>query len=239
LRDVHFVYEGRPEVSALTGVTLEIEPGTTTAFVGRSGSGKSTIINLLLRFYDPITGQIELDGHDIRELDPQWLREQIGIVMQEPVLFSRSIRENIRYGHADGADGLTAAAELARAAGFIEALPQKYETQIGERGLQISGGQRQRLAIARALVRKPRILILDEATSALDAESEAMVQENLRNLNYRPTTLIVAHRLSTVVNVDRVIVIDHGRIVADGRHEELLKSSDFYRRLVEAQLITI
>ena len=239
LRDVHFTYEGRPEVSALGGVSLEIEAGTTTAFVGRSGSGKSTIINLILRFYDPTGGQIELDGNDIRDLDPKWLRGQIGIVMQDPVLFSRSIRENIRYGYADGADGLTTATELARAAGFIEGLPQGYETEIGERGVQISGGQRQRLAIARALLRKPRILILDEATSALDAESEAIVQENLRNLNYRPTILVVAHRLSTVVNVDRVIVIDHGQIVADGHHDELLQTSDFYRRLVEAQLITI
>lgn len=239
LDDVHFAYEGRPEVSALAGITLEIEPGTTIAFVGRSGSGKSTIINLLLRFYDPTAGRIELDGRDIRELDPQWLRGLIGIVMQDPVLFSRSIRENIRYGHRDGADGITAAADLARATEFIERLPQRYETEIGERGVQISGGQRQRLAIARALLRKPRILILDEATSALDAESEAFVQEGLRNLEYRPTTLIVAHRLSTVVHVDRVVVLDRGRIVASGKHEGLLQSSDFYRRLVETQLVSV
>ncbi len=239
LEDVRFAYEGRSEVSALDGVTLEIEEGTTVAFVGRSGSGKSTIINLLLRFYDPTGGRIEVDDHDIRDLNVEWLRSQIGIVMQEPVLFSRSIRDNIRYGQADGADGLADAAELARADVFIERLPQGYETEVGERGVQISGGQRQRLAIARALIRKPRILIFDEATSALDAESEAIVQENLRKLNYRPTILIVAHRLSTVVNVNRVVVIDHGKIIATGRHDELLKSSEFYRRLVEAQLVTV
>ncbi len=239
LEDVHFAYAGRPDVSALAGVNLEIEPGTSVAFVGRSGSGKSTIVNLLLRFYDPTAGRILLDGQDIRQLDAQWLRGQIGIVMQEPVLFSRSISENIRYGHGDGADGITAAAELARASEFIDRLPERYDTEIGERGVQISGGQRQRLAIARALVRKPRILILDEATSALDAESEAFVQEGLRNLEYRPTTLIVAHRLSTVVHVDRVVVIDHGRIIASGTHEELLRTSDFYRRLVETQLVSI
>ena len=238
LEAVHFAYQGRPEISALAGVNLEIEPGSTVAFVGRSGSGKSTIINLLLRFYDPISGRITLDGHDIIALDVQWLRSQIGIVMQEPVLFSRSIRENIRYGQVDGADGLMAAAEMARATGFIERLPHGYETEIGERGVQISGGQRQRLAIARALLRRPQILIFDEATSALDAESEAIVQENLRKLDYEPTTLIVAHRLSTVVNVNKVVLLDEGRIVASGDHEELLRTSDFYRRLVEAQLVT-
>jgi ABC-type multidrug transport system fused ATPase/permease subunit len=237
LEDVHFAYAGRREVSALAGLSLEIEPGSTVAFVGRSGSGKSTIVNLLLRFYDPTSGRILLDGEDIRELDAQWLRGQIGIVMQDPVLFSRSIRENIHYGHLDGANGLTAAAELARASEFIDRLPARYDTPIGERGVQISGGQRQRLAIARALVRKPRILVFDEATSALDAESEAIVQENLRKLDYRPTTLIVAHRLSTVVDVDRVVVLEQGQMIASGRHEELLRTCDFYRRLVETQLV--
>jgi ABC-type multidrug transport system fused ATPase/permease subunit len=239
LEDVHFSYAGRPDVSALAGVSLEIEPGATIAFVGRSGSGKSTIVNLLLRFYDPTAGRILFDGHDIRELDARWLRNQIGIVMQEPVLFSRSIGENIRYGHANGADGLIDAAEIARASEFIDKLPRRYETEVGERGVQISGGQRQRLAIARALLRRPRILILDEATSALDAESEAFVQEGLRRLDYQPTTLIVAHRLSTVLHVNRVVVIEHGRILASGRHDELLQTSVFYRRLVETQLVTL
>lgn len=240
LEDVSFGYAARPDVSALAGVSLEIEPGSTVAFVGRSGSGKSTIVNLLLRFYDPTAGRIMIDGHDIRDLDAQWLRNQIGLVMQEPVLFSRSIAENIRYGQIDSAaDGLTSAAEIARADEFIERLPRRYETEIGERGVQISGGQRQRLAIARALLRQPAILILDEATSALDAESEAFVQEGLRTLHYQPTTLIVAHRLSTVVHVDLVVVIDHGRIIASGRHDQLLQTSDFYRRLVETQLVTL
>lgn len=237
--DVHFTYASRPDVSALSGVSFKVEPGASVAFVGRSGSGKSTIVNLLLRFYDASAGRILVDGEDVRDLDTNSLRSQIGIVMQEPTLFSRSIEENIRYGHNDGADGLPIVAEIARATEFIERLPQRYATEIGERGVQISGGQRQRLAIARALLRRPRILILDEATSALDAESEAYVQERLRNLDYRPTTLIVAHRLSTVVNVERVIVLDHGRIVASGPHFELLGTSDFYRRLVETQLVTI
>jgi ATP-binding cassette subfamily B protein len=235
--DVQFTYASRPDVSALAGVSFEIEPGASVAFVGRSGSGKSTIVNLLLRFYDPTAGRILLDGRDVRELDSESLRSQIGVVMQEPTLFSRSIEENIRYGHNDGADGLPIVADIARAAEFIERLPQGYATEIGERGVQISGGQRQRLAIARALLRRPRILILDEATSALDAESEAYVQERLRTLDYRPTTLIVAHRLSTVVNVDRVIVLDHGKIVASAPHLELLGTSEFYRRLVETQLV--
>lgn len=239
LEDVQFAYAGRPDISALAGVTLRVEPGDSVAFVGRSGSGKSTVVNLLLRFYDPNAGRILIDGHDIRDLDPQWLRGQIGIVMQDPVLFSRSIEENIRYGHDDGAEQLSAVAEIARATEFIDRLPDRFKTEIGERGVQISGGQRQRLAIARALLRRPRILILDEATSALDAESEAFVQEGLRNLEYRPTTLIVAHRLSTVVHVDRVIVLDHGRIVASGPHLELLETSEFYRRLVETQLVTV
>ena len=239
LDDVHFAYAGRPDVSALAGVSLAIEPGTSVAFVGRSGSGKSTIVNLLLRFYDPTGGRILIDGHDIRDLDAQWLRSQIGIVMQDPVLFSRSIEENIRYGYSNGADGLSAVADIARATEFIERLPLRYQTEIGERGVQISGGQRQRLAIARALLRRPRILILDEATSALDAESEAFVQEGLRTLEHQPTTLIVAHRLSSVVHVDRVVVIDHGKVLASGRHDELLQTNDFYRRLVETQLVSI
>lgn len=237
--DVHFAYASRADVSALAGISFEVASGASVAFVGRSGSGKSTIVNLLLRFYDPTAGRILIDAEDVSELDVDWLRSQIGIVMQEPTLFSRSIEENIRYGHNDGADGLSVVAEIARATEFIERMPQRYETQIGERGVQISGGQRQRLAIARALLRRPRILILDEATSALDAESEAYVQERLRHLDYRPTTLIVAHRLSTVVNVDRVIVLDHGKIVATGPHLQLLETSDFYRRLVETQLVTI
>ncbi|HMB82167.1 MAG TPA: ATP-binding cassette domain-containing protein, partial [Vicinamibacterales bacterium] len=217
---------------------LSIAPGEIVAFVGRSGAGKSTILNLLLRFYDPDNGRVLIDGRDIRQLDASWLRAQIGVVLQEPVLFSRSVAENIRYGRAGAEDrDVTAAAELACAREFIARFPEGYATQIGDRGVQLSGGQRQRLAIARAVIKHPQILILDEATSALDSESESFVQQALNALPYRPTTLIVAHRLSTVVHVDRVVVIEDGRMVAVGRHEALLQTSEFYRRLVEMQLL--
>jgi ABC-type multidrug transport system fused ATPase/permease subunit len=240
LEELHFSFDGRPDIPALSGIDLEIAPGQSVALVGRSGSGKSTIIHLLLRFYDPTAGRILLDGRDIRQLDPSWLRRQIAVVMQEPVLFSRTIADNIRYATAEAsAEELEEAAELARADEFIDQFPNGYDTEIGERGVQLSGGQRQRLAIARAVIMRPRILILDEATSALDAENEAFVREALRKLDYQPTTLIVAHRLSTVVDVNRVVLIDHGRIVATGPHDELLRSSDSYRRLIEGQLLTV
>jgi len=236
---VRFAYPARPGVEALAGIDLTIEPGEIVAVVGRSGSGKSTLLNLLLRFYDPVQGRVLLDGADLRRLDPSWLRRQMGVVLQDPVLFSRSVAENIRYGR-DGAtdDEVRAAAAVAHADEFIARLPHGYATAIGDRGVQLSGGQRQRLAIARAALRRPSVLILDEATSALDAESESLVQDALRALDYRPTTLIVAHRLSTVVNVDRVVVLDRGRIVAIGSHDYLLQTCDFYRQLVETQLVT-
>jgi ABC-type multidrug transport system fused ATPase/permease subunit len=235
---LRFTYPTRPEVAALDGFDLIVSPGEVVAFVGRSGSGKSTILNLLLRFYDPDQGRVLVDGRDIRELDGSWLRRQIGIVLQEPVLFSRNVADNIRYGRTDaGDDEVERAAELACAADFIGKFPDGYSTGIGDRGVQLSGGQRQRLAIARAVIKRPPILVLDEATSALDSESESFVHQALSALPYRPTTLIVAHRLSTVVNVDRVVVVDDGRIVAMGRHDTLLASSEFYRRLVETQLL--
>ena len=237
LDNVSFRYPTRPDVEALGGINLSIRPGEVVALVGRSGAGKSTILNLLLRFYDPDEGRILVDGHDTRTLDAPWLRSQIGVVMQEPMLFSGTIADNIRYGLVARSDSeVAAAAELSGAREFIERFPAGFATTVGTRGVQLSGGQRQRLAIARGILRRPRILILDEATNALDSESEAFVHKALRTLDYRPTTLIIAHRLSTVINVDRVVVLQRGRIVEIGRHDELLKTSGVYRQLVETQL---
>src|SRR5215470_15354116 len=237
LDGVRFRYPARPDVEALAGVDLSIRPGEVVALVGRSGAGKSTILNLLLRFYDPDEGRILVDGHDIRTLDAASLRSQIGVVMQEPMLFSGTIAENIRYGLVTRSDSEVAeAAELAGAREFIDRFPAGFATTIGTRGVQLSGGQRQRLAIARGVLRRPRILVLDEATNALDSESEAFVHKALRALDYRPTTLIIAHRLSTVIRVDRVVILDRGRIVETGRHDELVKSSAIYRQLIDTQL---
>jgi len=240
LEGVSFRYPTRPNVEALAAIDLSVRPGEVVALVGRSGAGKSTILNLLLRFYDPTEGRILVDGHDARTLDASWLRSQIGVVLQEPMLFSGTIIDNIRYGLADRSESeVAAAAELASAREFIERFPAGFATTIGARGVQLSGGQRQRLAIARGILRRPRILILDEATNALDSQSEAFVHQALRALDYRPTTLIIAHRLSTVINVNRVVVLDHGRIVETGRHDELVKTSTVYRQLVETQLTAL
>jgi ABC-type multidrug transport system fused ATPase/permease subunit len=237
LDGVRFRYPTRPDVEALAGIDLHIGPGEVMALVGRSGAGKSTILHLLLRFYDPDEGRISIDGHDTRTLDAAWLRSQIGVVLQEPTLFSGTIADNIRYGLDGRSDAeVAAAAELACAREFIERFPAGFTTQIGSRGVQLSGGQRQRLAIARAVLRRPRILVLDEATNALDSESEAFVHQALRALDYGPTTFIIAHRLSTVINIDRVVVLDRGRITDSGRHDELVKTSPVYRQLFETQL---
>ena len=237
LDGVRFRYPTRPDVEALTGIDLHIGPREVMALVGRSGAGKSTILHLLLRFYDPDEGRISIDGHDTRTLDAAWLRSQIGVVLQEPTLFSGTIADNIRYGLDGRSDAeVAAAAELACAREFIERFPAGFTTQIGSRGVQLSGGQRQRLAIARAVLRRPRILVLDEATNALDSESEAFVHQALRALDYGPTTFIIAHRLSTVINIDRVVVLDRGRITDSGRHDELVKTSPVYRQLIETQL---
>ncbi len=236
--DVRFRYPTRPDVEAMRGVTLRIAPGEVVAIVGKSGSGKSTLLNLLLRFYDPDGGRVVVGGHDVRTLDPAWLRAQIATVMQEPTLFSRGVADNIRYGAPEADEReVRMAAEWASAHEFIDRLPDAYASTVGDRGVQLSGGQRQRLAIARALLRRPKILILDEATSALDAELESDVQGALRKIEYRPTTIIIAHRLSTVANVDRVVVLDQGRIVESGTHEELVRTSTFYRQLVQTQLV--
>jgi ATP-binding cassette subfamily B protein len=240
---VDFSFPTRLGTKALSGIDLTIAPGEVVAFVGRSGAGKSTLLLLLLRFYDPDQGRVLLDGTDLRSLDPSWLRRQLGVVLQDPVLFSRTIADNIRYGRAEVDDReLHAAAAIAHAHEFIARFPHDYDTPIGDRGVQLSGGQRQRLAIARAVLGRPPILVLDEATSALDAESESLVQDALRvtaHSDYRPTTLIVAHRLSTVVKVDRVVVFDEGQILAVGRHEQLLRTCDFYRQLIETQLVAV
>jgi len=235
---VRFSYPTRPEVEALKGIDLFIAPGEVVALVGKSGAGKSTLLNLILRFYDPSDGRVLVGGHDVRTLDPAWFRARISTVQQDPTLFSRTIAENIAYGApAADARGIEAAAAVACADEFIHRVPGGYDAPIGDRGVQLSGGQRQRLAIARAVLRRPSILILDEATSALDAGLESIVQEALHAIDYRPTTLVIAHRLSTVANVDRVIVLDGGTVVDSGTHDELLRSSSFYRQLVMTQLV--
>jgi ABC-type multidrug transport system fused ATPase/permease subunit len=235
---VRFRYPTRPEVEALKGVDLHIRPGEVVALVGKSGSGKSTLLNLILRFYDPTEGRVRVGGRDVSELDPQWLRSHIATVQQDPTLFSRSIAENIAYGvDVANEQEIEAAAALASVDEYIHRLPDGYATRIGDRGVQLSGGQRQRLAIARAILRRPKILILDEATSALDAELESVVQDALRSIDYRPTTIVIAHRLSTVAHVNRVVVLDQGAIVESGTHDALIHTSKFYRQLVQTQLV--
>jgi len=236
LEEVGFRYPGRPDVEVLRDLSLAAAPGEVVALVGPSGAGKSTIAALLLRFYDPDRGTVRVDGVDLRELDPLWLRRQIGLVAQEPLLFSTSIAENIRYGRPEASDEeVEAAARAANAESFIAHFPDRYRTLVGERGIQLSGGQKQRIAIARALLVDPRILVLDEATSALDAESEHLVREALERLMEGRTTLVIAHRLSTVRGADRVVVLDRGAIVESGRHDELVAQGGLYRRLVERQ----
>jgi len=234
---VVFRYPARPDVAALAGVDLHVAPGEVVAIVGRSGAGKSTLVNLLLRFYDADAGRVLVGGVDVRSLDPDALRAGIATVLQDPTLFSRTVRENIAFARADAtAAEIEEAAATSCAAEFIARLPDGFESQIGDRGVQLSGGQRQRIAIARAVLRRPAILVLDEATSALDSELESVVQESLRALDYRPTTLIIAHRLSTVASVDRVVVLDRGRIVDAGRHDDLVHTSAVYRQLVQTHI---
>jgi ATP-binding cassette subfamily B protein len=235
---VTFSYPSRRDARVLVGIDLAIRPGEVVAIVGPSGAGKSTIAGLLGRLYDPDAGRILLDGHDLRELAPDGLRRRIGVVSQEPILFSSSIADNIRYGRAGATDAeVQAAARAANAHDFISRFPDGYATKVGERGVQLSGGQKQRVAIARAVLKDPRILILDEATSALDAESEHLVKEALERLMKGRTTLIIAHRLSTVAGADRVCVLDGGRIVQSGAHAALMGEEGLYRRLVERQFV--
>ncbi|KAI3838299.1 hypothetical protein MKW92_036363 [Papaver armeniacum] len=239
LRDVHFSYPARADEQIFSGFSLSIQSGTTAALVGQSGSGKSTVISLIERFYDPQVGEVLIDGINLKEFQLKWIRGKIGLVSQEPVLFAASIKENIAYGK-EGAtiEEIRAAAELANAAKFIDKLPQGLDTLVGEHGTQMSGGQKQRVAIARAILKDPRILLLDEATSALDAESEHVVQEALDRVMVNQTTVIVAHRLSTVKNADMIAVIHRGKIVEKGSHTDLLKNDDGpYCQLVHLQEI--
>ncbi len=236
LHDLTFAYPARPDVAVLQGLSLTLEPGKVLALVGQSGGGKSTVAALLLRLYDPVSGRVSFDGHDIRDLETHWLREQIGIVSQEPVLFATTIAENIRYGRPAATQAeVEAAAKAANAHDFVVGFPEAYETVVGERGVRLSGGQKQRVAIARAILKDPRVLVLDEATSALDAESEHLVQEALDRLMRGRTTLVIAHRLSTVKTADRVVVIQSGRVAEEGTHDELVLANGVYRRLVEHQ----
>ncbi len=236
---VTFHYPSRPDHAALDRFYLEIQPGETVALVGPSGAGKSTVFQLLLRFYDPQQGRIFLDGIDIAQLRPQELRRQIGIVPQQTVVFAADAMTNIAYGHPDAGEAeIKAAARAALADEFLERQPEGYHTFLGERGVRLSGGQQQRIAIARAILKDSPVMLLDEATSSLDAESERLVQEALDHLMQNRTTLVIAHRLATVLKVDRIVVMEQGRVVATGTHEELVKQGGLYTRLAELQFGT-
>jgi ATP-binding cassette subfamily B protein len=220
----------------LEGISFQVKPGEKLALVGPSGAGKSTIFHLILRFYDPLSGTVSFDNVPLIDADPARVRANIALVPQDPVVFATSVRENIRFGRPDASDEeIARAAEAAYAADFIARLPQGYDTQVGERGITLSGGQRQRIAIARAILREAPLLLLDEATSSLDAESETLVQQALTRLMQTRTSIVIAHRLATVLSCDRILVLDHGRIVEEGTHASLSVNGGLYARLAKLQ----
>jgi ATP-binding cassette, subfamily B, bacterial len=234
--NVRFAYPARPDALAVDGVSLSVRAGEKVAIVGPSGAGKSTLFHLLLRFYDPASGRISFDRVPIPEADPAEVRRHIALVPQEPVVFAASARENIRFGRPEASDGeVERAAELAHATEFIRSIPGGFDAQLGERGVTLSGGQRQRIAIARAILRDAPLLLLDEATSSLDAESETLVQTALEELMRHRTTLVIAHRLATVLSCDRIMVMDQGRIVEQGTHASLVAAGGLYARLARLQ----
>jgi len=239
-KDVNFKYPTR-DVQVLNGMNLSVKKGQTIALVGGSGCGKSTIIALLEKFYEHDSGHITIDGNDIRELDPQWLHKHVGIVTQEPVLFADTIKNNILYSVDNPSEikdeQIIEAAKIAYCHDFIMKLPKKYNTILGERGVTLSGGQKQRVAIARAIIQNPKILLLDEATSALDTESEKLVQDALDKLMVGRTCIIVAHRLATVRNADKIFVIEKGKVIESGTHEELIEKNGHYANLALGQMI--
>ena len=237
--NVIFNYPSRPKYSALDDVSFDVQPGQTVAIVGPSGAGKTTIIQLLLRFYDPQGGSILLDGVDLRDMRREDFRKAISLVPQDPVIFANSVLENIRFGRQDASDAeVISAANLAAAHQFISELPEGYETYVGERGVMLSGGQKQRIAIARAILRDAPVLLLDEATSALDSESERAVQKAVDALAQDRTTIVIAHRLATVKKADCILVMDHGKVVAQGTHESLMKEGELYARLARLQFVS-
>ncbi len=235
--NVSFTYPNRPDQVVLRNFSLTLKPGQTVALVGASGSGKSTVAALLERFYEPSSGKIYIDGVELSEISPVWLRsEVIGLIEQQPILFSTTIYKNIRYGRPNATEEeVLEASKFSQSHSFVSDLPGGYQTQVGERGGQLSGGQRQRIAIARALLKKPIILILDEATSALDAQSESIVQKALDDAIVDRTTLVIAHRLSTIQNADLIVVLNHGRIVETGNHQNLMMKKGYYYDLVRQQ----